>query len=149
MIKIQEANLENLDALVQLFEAYRVWYGKSADQETAKLFLKERMEQKESIVYMAFDGTEAVGFTQLYPLFSSTRMKRMWLLNDLFVDEVHRGKGISKLLIGAAQDLARSTNAAGVLLETEQTNDIGNQLYPATGFELEENNFYFWTNKSS
>ena len=72
-------------------------------------------------------------------------MKRLWLLNDLYVNEAYRGRGISKQLINAAKDLARSTDAAGVLLETEPSNIIGNRLYPATDFELEENNFYFWT----
>ena len=73
-------------------------------------------------------------------------MKRMWLLNDLFVDPNYRGQGISKMLINQAKDLCQKTNACGVLLETETTNDIGNNLYPAAGFELEANNFYFWTN---
>ena len=93
------------------------------------------------------DKNQLVGFTQLYPIFSSTRMQRMWLLNDLFVHADHRGKGISKALIEKAKELARSNNAAGILLETEKNNDIGNQLYPSVGFELEGNNFYFWTNK--
>ena len=70
----------------------------------------------------------------------------MWLLNDLYVAKAYRGKGISKQLINAAKGLAKQTEAAGVLLETEPSNTIGNRLYPATGFELEENNFYFWTN---
>lgn len=147
MVRIQQAKIEHLEKLIELFDAYRVWYRKPSDKTTARSFLKERIIKEESIVYMAFDGDDAIGFTQLYPLFSSTRMKRMWLLNDLFVAKEHRGKGISKQLINAAQDLARKTNAAGVLLETEKSNDIGNRLYPATGFELEENNFYFWTNQ--
>ncbi|MFT5166694.1 MAG: GNAT superfamily N-acetyltransferase [Saprospiraceae bacterium] len=145
MIKIEQANADHLENLVPLFDAYRVWYRQPSDLSTAKQYLKDRIAQKESIIYLAFDGDQAVGFTQLYPLFSSTRMKRLWLLNDLYVDETYRGKGISKQLINAAKDLARHTDAAGVLLETEQSNIIGNRLYPAMDFELEENNFYFWT----
>ena len=74
-------------------------------------------------------------------------MKRYWLLNDLYVNENHRGKGYSKELIEEAKELAKSTNACGVLLETGKSNDIGNQLYPACGFELYDSvNFYEWTN---
>ena len=37
------------------------------------------------------------------------------------------------------------TNACGLLLETEKTNLIGNQLYPRTGFEVDnEHNYYNW-----
>jgi len=148
MINVKKASVEQLEQLVSLFDAYRVFYKKESDQDAARLFLKERIIREESIVYLAYDGDQAVGFTQLYPLFSSTRMKRLWLLNDLFVDPAFRGKGISKSLINAAKDLAKATDAAGVSLETEQSNIIGNQLYPAVGFEKdEEHNFYFWSTK--
>ena len=148
-MKIVKANLEHLDQLVALFDAYRVWYRMDSDKETAHTFLGNRIKNDESEVYLAITNEgKAVGFTQLYPLFSSTRMKRTWLLNDLFVTSEYRGKGISKLLINRAKDLARSTNAAGVALETEKNNDIGNQLYPSTGFKLDDHNFYFWTNES-
>lgn len=146
MTKIHQATPEDLSALSILFDAYRVFYKKESDIDAANVFLRDRMEAEESIVYIAYDGEQAVGFTQLYPLFSSTRMKRTWLLNDLYVDANHRGKGISKKLIDVAKDLARSTGAAGVSLETEKSNIIGNALYPATDFEMDEDhNFYFWT----
>lgn len=146
-MKIIQVDTTHIDQVVGLFDAYRVWYRKESDKETAKNFLLQRIKNGESIIY-ACENEEGslVGFTQLYPIFSSVRMKRMWLLNDLFVDPDFRGKGISKMLINQAKDLCKKTNASGVLLETERTNDIGNKLYPATGFELEENNFYFWTN---
>jgi GNAT superfamily N-acetyltransferase len=146
-MEIVKAKLEHLDQLVNLFDAYRVWYRMESDKNTAKSFLADRIKNEESIVYLALDDEgQAVGFTQLFPLFSSTRMKRLWLLNDLFVDPNYRGQGISKMLIDQAKDLARKTKAAGVSLETEKSNDIGNQLYPSTGFELDDHNFYFWTN---
>jgi ribosomal protein S18 acetylase RimI-like enzyme len=72
-------------------------------------------------------------------------MKRYWLLNDLYVNENYRGKGFSKQLIEASKELAKSTDAAGILLETGKSNDIGNKLYPSCGFEIyDEVNFYEW-----
>jgi GNAT superfamily N-acetyltransferase len=147
-MKIIEANEAHIDQVVALFDAYRVWYGKPSDKPAARSFLLERLREKEAIIFVAEDDTGTlVAFTQLYPIFSSVRMKRMWLLNDLFVKPESRGKGISKKLIDRAKDLANSNNACGILLETETSNDIGNQLYPRMGFELESNNFYFWTNQ--
>lgn len=149
-MKIIQANTEHIDQVVDLFDAYRVWYRKPSDKISGKAFILDRMNGKESIIYACEteEGT-LVGFTQLYPIFSSTRMKRMWLLNDLFVHPDFRGKGISKMLINQAKELAKSNQACGILLETETTNDIGNRLYPQEGFELEENNFYFWTNENN
>ncbi len=147
MTLISTATLDDLDQLVLLFDAYRVFYRKTSDVEGAKQFLGERIRKSESVIYIAYENEKAVGFTQLYPLFSSTRMRRTWLLNDLYVDRDYRGRGISKMLMDAAKDLARNTQAAGVALETEKSNIIGNQLYPSVGFDLdEEHNYYFWTN---
>ena len=105
--------------------------------------------RNESTIYLALDEQDkGIGFTQLYPLFSSTRIGRLWLLNDLFVKPAHRGRGISILLIERAKKLARETKALGIILETEKTNKIGNQLYPRADFILEDDtNHYFWKNE--
>ena len=146
-MKIIKAEQAHITPVANLFDAYRVWYKKPSDLAGAIEFLTQRIESGESTVYACeTDDGELVGFTQLYPLFSSTRMKRLWLLNDLFVKKEFRGKGISKLLIDAAKQLARTTDACGLLLETQKNNEIGNKLYPHVGFEIEDDtNFYFWT----
>jgi GNAT superfamily N-acetyltransferase len=144
-IVCREAGLDDLPFLSVLFDKYRVFYGKLSDVPAAENFLKDRIIQKESIIYVCLDNDQILGFTQLYPLFSSTRMKRLWLLNDLFVDSPYRGLGISKILIDKAKDLAIHSGAAGLSLETAKSNMIGNNLYPSVGFRLEDEvNFYFW-----
>lgn len=150
MITIRSAQPDDLRALSRLFNLYRIFYKQPDDISGAMTFISERLSAGDSQLLVSVDKDGALnGFTQLYPLFSSTRMKRLWLLNDLFVLEEFRGQGISKQLIAAAKELAINSNACGLLLETAQSNHIGNRLYPATGFVLENNsNFYFWTNKS-
>ena len=147
MTKVRKAEIKDLQELTKAFDAYRVWYRKDSDIDSATKFLAERIEQKESVIFIAEENETITGFTQLYPLFSSTRMKKLWLLNDLFVYKNHRGKGISKKLIDAAKQLCIETGACGVSLETEINNDIGNNLYPKTGFILNKShNFYEWSN---
>lgn len=146
----RKASPEDLPQLVQLFDQYRVWYHKPSDISEAENFLKERMQNKESVIFVSEENGTLTGFTQLYPIFSSTRMKRYWLLNDLFVNENYRGKGHSKQLIKEAKTLCRETKACGVLLETDKTNTIGNQLYPSCGFDAYTHaNFYEWSNPDS
>ncbi len=147
---IQRATLTHLEPLTALFEGYRAFYKKNADADGAKEFLKNRIENNESVIFIlhAADG-KIVGFTQLYPLFSSTRMKSLWLLNDLFVHPDYRGQGFSKALLQKAQDFAIETKACGIMLETAKDNMIGNQLYPSMDFELDDRfNVYNWTNPS-
>ena len=147
MMTIRVADLQDLNSLATLFEKYRKFYRKAPDYNNSRCFLEERMTLNESIIYVAELEDELIGFTQLYPIFSSTNLKKAWLLNDLFVNDNQRGKGISKKLIQKAQELAKDTNAHGIMLETEKTNDIGNRLYPKAGFKAcNDVNFYEWRN---
>ena len=138
---IIRAGIAQLDKLVILFEAYRNFYKMPPDEVQARNFLKERIEKNESVIFMSYDNKTALGFTQLYPLFSSTRMKRLWLLNDLFVDEKFRGQGIAEALIQEAGRLAKETGAAGIQLETAKDNFSAQRLYERTGFVL-DTDFY-------
>jgi GNAT superfamily N-acetyltransferase len=104
MIEIRNAVADNVPGLAILFDNYRVFYQKPTDVLLAKEFLKERIENKESVIFISFEEKQMTGFVQLYPLFSSTRMKRLWLLNDLFVSPGSRGRGISIALIDRAKE---------------------------------------------
>ena len=142
---IRKASQQDLAQLSQLFDEYRTFYHKTSDFSAAQQFLSERLENNDSEIFVAEDGSQLVGFTQLYPLFSSTRMKRYWLLNDLYVNPNFRGKGFSKALIERAKQLCRESDSCGMYLETGKDNQIGNQLYPGAGFKkYDEVNFYEW-----
>ena len=144
-MNIREAKKSDLDQLSILFDSYRVFYGKESNIDISKNFLESRLSNKDSEVFICEFDNILIGFVQLYPLFSSTRVSKYWLLNDLFVDSKYRGKGYSKLLIDKAKELVKDSNACGMMLETEKSNKIGNNLYPKTGFEKNDSsNFYEW-----
>jgi GNAT superfamily N-acetyltransferase len=145
-MQVRKGQLADLDQLAALFDSYRRFYDKPSDLAGARLFLSDRISRNESQIYVAEedDGT-LTGFVQLYPLFSSTRMRPLWLFNDLFVHRDHRGKDISIALINAAKALCRASGSCGMMLETAKDNFIANGLYHKTDWELDtEHNFYFW-----
>ena len=146
LMKIREAKMSDLDNLSVLFNSYRMFYGKESDLKVANQFLRSRIQKKDSKIFVCDVNNNLTGFVQLYPLFSSTRASKYWLLNDLFVDTQERGKGYSKQLINEAKKLVLNTNACGMMLETEKNNKIGNSLYPSVGFKINRlSNFYEWT----
>lgn len=149
--EIKKASIEELDSLIQLFDKYRIFYKNPSDIENAKKFISARITHNDSEIFVCFDEENiAVGFVQLYPLFSSTRMQKLWLLNDLFIEENYRGNGYSIKLIDKAKELCRLTNACGLILETSRENTVGNNLYPKTGFRLDnEHNYYSWDNEAN
>lgn len=139
---IRRASAADLDALVPLFDAYRVFYAQPSDPVRARDFLAERMANGESVVLLAERGPSAVGFTQLYPIFSSVRTARTWLLNDLFVVEGARRGGIARALLDAAAAFARGQGAAGIVLETTRDNAPARALYRAAGWHEDETQWY-------
>jgi GNAT superfamily N-acetyltransferase len=91
-------------------------------------------EQQQSIIFMAFLGEEAVGFTQLFPSFSYTRTARIFILNNLLVAPREPGEGFAKLLLAAACDCGRSVGAIRLSLSTAVDNDSAQSLYEVSGW---------------
>ena len=134
-ITVRQATIHDLDLVAPLFDAYRQFYGKPADAAAARDFLRERFRHHESVVFLAVDGEgEGVGFTQLYPLFSSVRVARTYLLNDLFVAPQARRSGVAAALIHEATAFARAVGAAGMSLSTAHTNEAAQRLYESLGW---------------
>ena len=99
-----------------------MFYKQASDLEKVADFLQDRFQKKDSVIFMAFEENTALGFTQLYPSFSSVSMQRTFILNDLFVISEARGQGVGEALLNKAKAFAISENAKGLTLETEVTN---------------------------
>ncbi|MDQ3160398.1 MAG: GNAT family N-acetyltransferase [Pseudomonadota bacterium] len=136
------AGPSDLDALVPLFDAYRQFYGQPPDLERAREWLRSRLRFGESVVFVAMRGNAMVGFTQLYPMYSSVRTERTWILNDLFIDATHRRSGAGHALLEAAKNFARDDGAMGISLETAQGNAAARGLYRAAGWNEDATQWY-------
>lgn len=144
MLLIEQANIDNLELIVPLFDSYRMFYKQASDIKAAKTFLLERFKNKDSIIYIAFIDDESVGFTQLYPLFSSVSMQPIYLLNDLYIDAKYRNQGIGKALIEESKNLCIKKNYRGLAIQTEKTNPA-QHLYQRLGFKPDTDLHFFWT----
>lgn len=134
-VSIRRANAGDLDLLAPLFDAYRVFYGKASDLELARSFLHERLSRSESVVFLALNGDgSAVGFTQLYPGFSSISAARAFILNDLFVIPGARRSGVAGALLEAAADHGREAGAVWLSLSTATDNTAAQALYESRGW---------------
>ena len=135
-LEIIRASEKDVDRIAPLFDQYREFYNERADAEGARSFLMERLTKNESVVFLAVDRElGAVGFIQLYPSFSSVSMKRLWILNDLFVSPGARKRGVGVALLQRAEEFARQTNAKGLELETWVNNIPAQHLYEKCGWK--------------
>ena len=137
-ITIRQAVLADLDAVAILFDGYRQFYGQASDEAAAKTFLQARFEHGQSVVLLAESQGQAVGFTQLYPSFSSVSMARVFVLNDLFVSPTARRRGVGEALLDAAADHARQLGAVRLSLNTDVQNLPAQALYASMGWARDQ-----------
>ena len=139
-----QVGLGELEEVAQLFDQYRVFYQATSDLQAARDFLEERLQNKESVIFAARKGDRLIGFTQLYPSFSSVSMKPIWVLNDLFVEASSRKLGVAKLLMGTAENFARENGAVRLSLATQVENQIAHSLYESRGY-IKDFAFYHYS----
>ena len=136
-MEIRRAGLPDLELVTPLFDAYRQFYDQTPDLPRARAFLQERLESGDSVILLAVENDQAVGFIQLYPLFSSISCRPLWLLNDLFVVPEGRRRGVARMLMDHARDHAVETGACGLELATAHSNSEAQNLYESLGYELD------------
>ncbi|WP_238996508.1 GNAT family N-acetyltransferase [Paenibacillus pinistramenti] len=144
-ITISQATVEDLEELSRLFDQYRIFYGEKSDVPGARAFLFDKFVHLESVIFKAQDEQPGrlVGFTQLYPVYSSISMRKSWILNDLFVLEEFRRNGAARMLLKRAADYAALTGARGIELSTSISNAAAQRLYESLGFIKDEHYFHY------
>jgi GNAT superfamily N-acetyltransferase len=137
-ITVRQALLADLDRLAPLFDGYRQFYGRESNLQAARDFLLARFNHNESILFIALEGDNPLGFTQLYPSFSSVSLARTFILNDLFVNHQGRRKGVGTQLLSAAAKYAKDLGAIRLTLSTAVTNEAAQACYEAAGWKRDE-----------
>jgi GNAT superfamily N-acetyltransferase len=143
-VQVTRALVDDTETVALLFDAYRQFYQQPGDLDGARAFLAERLGRGESVIFLArLDDGIPAGFTQLYPIFSSTSMQRAWLLNDLFVAPTARRAGVGRALLERAHAFARETDSKELMLQTAVDNLPAQRLYESLGWQR-DNDFYVY-----
>lgn len=164
-IEIRQANLNDMTEVSRLFNEYRMFYGQSSDVEGASRFMVERMNNNESIVFIAqcikdrkeragaaqavnegkYNEAEgqAAGLVQIYPSYSSVSMGPIWILNDLYVDANYRQQGIARKLMQAVMKQAADHGILRITLSTAVSNQQAQALYESEGYAQDQSFMYY------
>jgi GNAT superfamily N-acetyltransferase len=142
-VSIRRATVEDLDLIVPLFDAYRQFYRQPSDPILARIFLSDRFLHHQSVVFLAVDDAldpngSALGFTQLYPSFSSGLARPIYILNDLFVAPSARRRNVARRLLETAAEFGKQSGAARLGLSTELDNAPARALYEACGWRQDK-----------
>jgi ribosomal protein S18 acetylase RimI-like enzyme len=140
-VAIVRAGQEHLDDLARLFDAYRGFYEQPSDLQGARAYLSERLANDDSVIFLALEGGEALGFTQLYPSFASLQMGPLWILYDLYVVPEARRRGVGRALLERARRFGTETGAVSLELSTAIDNEPAQALYESLGW-VRDTEFY-------
>ncbi|MGB5228624.1 MAG: GNAT family N-acetyltransferase [Eudoraea sp.] len=147
MINIIRAKEEHIPTLIPLLDKYRIFYNQNSDEQEAQRFLEARIKNKDSIIFIAFYDGSPAGFTQLYSSFSTVGLKPIFILNDLYVYNEFRKKGIGEVLLNSAKDYCILLEYKGLALETA-INNPAQKLYERLGWKKNTSSlYYFWEAK--
>jgi ribosomal protein S18 acetylase RimI-like enzyme len=136
-MRIIKATLEHLDLLAPLFVKYREFYGELPFPDSSREFLEKRLSRDESVIYLALpvdDDSRLLGFCQLYPSYSSLSLKRVWILNDIYVAEDARRQLVADHLMRTAKKMAKDTQAVRMRVSTSSNNEVAHRVYESIGF---------------
>ncbi|PGM49098.1 GNAT family N-acetyltransferase [Bacillus sp. AFS053548] len=137
-MEVVRAKSEHITEVANLFDQYRMFYKQESNLNGAIDFIMERINNKDSVIFLVKEEEQYMGFTQLYPSFSSVSMKKLWILNDLYVTETARQKGVAQLLLNAAKKFAIESKAKALDLQTAIDNKSAQALYEKNGYQVDK-----------
>ena len=141
-IKIIKAEQKHIKEVGILFDLYRQFYKYESNLIQSTNYIKERIYNKESKIFIAINNREEpVGFVQLYETFGSLDLGKIIILYDLYVKKDHRKNNIGKQLMIKSHEYAKKIKAKRIQLSTAIDNFIGQSLYESLGY-VKDIDFY-------
>jgi GNAT superfamily N-acetyltransferase len=139
-VEIAPIAVEEFEELLPLIVAYQRFYEvEEIDEARNRSFFRRFLAPSEDgLLLGARDEGRLVGYACLYWHFSSSQATETVLMNDLYVDEAARGRGVGRALIAATAEVARERGAPSIEWSTAPDNHTAQRLYDATGAERSE-----------
>jgi len=131
-----EADRSNIEEIVDFMALYYAYDHIPFDQKAARSSL-ERLVDDHSLgrTWMIRYGGEAVGYFVLTLGYSLEFRGRTAFIDELFIKEGYRGKGIGMRALEFLKDTARELGVTALRLEVERKNASAHGLYRKAGFE--------------
>ena len=98
--------------------------------------MSTQLEDPDAAVLVAEDGGDVIGYAYAavegYDYMSLRGPAGV--LHDVIVEPGHRGRGVGRLLLGAALQFLRSRGVPRVVLSTAERNEAAQRLFASVGF---------------
>jgi GNAT superfamily N-acetyltransferase len=131
------AGLHEAETVARLLTQFRDWYGRDWPSDNAFLAGVERLLERtdtEFLLGAPDDDAPPMGVCQLRYRWGLWYAAEDCWLEDLFVADAARGKGLGEALVAAAVDRARDRRCRRVELDVSDQNQDAWRLYERLGF---------------
>ena len=135
-IQIRHAEAHDLPLLKNLMLQYIVDFYKRprpSDKDLEELIMMLLENPSAGDQFVAEHNNELIGFSTLYYTFSTTRVKKIAILNDLFIHCNHRASGIGEAIFTVSKERAAANGCANLSWQTAADNTIAQSLYEKMG----------------
>ncbi|MCG6191024.1 GNAT family N-acetyltransferase [Maribellus maritimus] len=149
MMIIRKAELSDIKELTRLMMELRTFYQQESKPEELQTFIKSRINNRDSVIFVAEENNKLVGYVQLFPSFSTIKLSEIWVLNDLFVLKSFRGKGVASQLVDTVLKFSEKGQRKQVWLLTGNDNKKAQRLYKRKGFINTKFKHYVFNIKTS
>jgi GNAT superfamily N-acetyltransferase len=148
VVAVDLANSAHKAAIVELLDLYAgdpMGGGKPLTEEV-KQALPQRLAAMPTFhAWLAFDGDLPVGVLNAFLGFSTFQARPLLNLHDVAVRPGHRGGGIGKKLLEAAEAGACKLGCCKLTLEVHADNAVARHVYEQFGFTPGQPTQAFWT----
>jgi GNAT superfamily N-acetyltransferase len=137
-IRVWRAGPDEAETVARLLVSFRDWYGRDWPSENAFLAGVERLLENvdtDFLLAAADDDSPPEAVCQLRYRFGIWMAATDCWLEDLFVDESARGKGLGRALVEASCNQARERGCRRIELDVNDRNHQALALYRSLGFE--------------
>jgi ribosomal protein S18 acetylase RimI-like enzyme len=108
--------------------------GRSLPAEVLARLVPALREHPTSVVLLAYLGGRAVGIATCFVGFTTFAARPLLNIHDFSVLPEHRGRGVGRAILKAAEESARRRGCVKLTLEVQENNHRARKIYEAAGF---------------
>ena len=137
MIQFKSLQKSDIEIVTKMMQDFYAIDNYPIDIETSKkLFHEFIADENLGKCWLIYHEEEIVGYVILTFIFSFEYKGRIAFLDELYLKETARGKGIGKIIIDFIKEQATVLNVKLIYLEVENHNEKAQKLYLANDFEI-------------
>lgn len=136
-ISFRLAQFIDIDPLMELVQEFYQFEKINFNQEVAKAFTALLSDETFGLIWLICDRDRPIGYFALTFFFSMEYHGRCGLLDELYIREEYRGKGIAKKVFPIIEEYLQSQKMRSLSLFVDHWNEPAEALYTKLGFRRE------------